>query len=47
MDKITTFSLVDDITGDVYIKNLSPDSSFTKQASYENLEPELRNFIIN
>lgn len=47
MDKITTFSLVDDITGDVYIKNLSPDSSFIKQASYENLEPELRDFINN
>ena len=47
MDKQTTFALVDEVSGEVFVKNLGGGVDFVKSASYDNFEPEVADYIKN
>jgi hypothetical protein len=45
VDKRTTFALADDISGEIFVKNISPSTAFIKSASSESIEPAVTEFI--
>lgn len=45
MIKQTTFALVDETSGEVFVKDVSPDSSLTKTASFNNLDKPIKDFV--